>query len=249
MKESNTLILELIQWFQTPEGEQFINWEQSQFDSIVTNAFGYQAWQISFGNKNFLRKNRIPFKAFIDTSFPLYKIAKNWQGCVITELEYMPFESQSIDLFLLPHVFERSKNPYFVLRELSRVIIPEGRILISGFNPWSLWHINNFLLNKKRSFPLQSSSLVSFYKLKNWLELLSFDLDIVCFGGCIPICTIKKYLNRYYFTKNFGNCCFCLISPIYIISAIKRCMSLPLMKPYWEIQKQNQKISTVILDN
>ena len=56
--------------------------------------------------------------------------------CDFTEL---PFASHSLDLVVLPHVLEFSTDPHQVLREVERVLIPEGQVIICGFNPTSLW--------------------------------------------------------------------------------------------------------------
>ena len=50
----------------------------------------------------------------------------------------LPIATQSIDLVLLPHVLEFAEEPHAVLREVDRVMMPEGRLVIVGFNPWSL---------------------------------------------------------------------------------------------------------------
>ncbi len=50
----------------------------------------------------------------------------------------------SIDLVFLPHTLEFSADPHQVLRETERVLIPEGRVIILGFNPLSslgLWRL------------------------------------------------------------------------------------------------------------
>jgi SAM-dependent methyltransferase len=51
----------------------------------------------------------------------------------------LPFASQSLDLVVLPHVLEFAAEPHQVLREVERVLIPEGQVIICGFNPASLW--------------------------------------------------------------------------------------------------------------
>src|SRR3546814_7072469 len=35
------------------------------------------------------------------------------------------------------------EDPPEVLREAERVLVPDGRLVISGFNPWSLWGARN----------------------------------------------------------------------------------------------------------
>ena len=51
----------------------------------------------------------------------------------------LPIATQSIDLVVLPHVLEFADEPHQILREVDRVLMPEGRLVIVGFNPWSLW--------------------------------------------------------------------------------------------------------------
>ena len=58
---------------------------------------------------------------------------------VICRYDELPFASQSIDLVALPHVLEFTDDPHEVLREVARVLMPEGRLIITGFNPLSLW--------------------------------------------------------------------------------------------------------------
>ncbi len=56
-----------------------------------------------------------------------------------TDFCELPFASQSLDLVVLPHVLEFAHEPHQILREVERVLIPEGQIIVTGFNPASLW--------------------------------------------------------------------------------------------------------------
>src|ERR1019366_694210 len=53
--------------------------------------------------------------------------------------EALPFDAASLDLVVLPHALELARDPHRTLREVERVLVPEGRVLIIGFNPASLW--------------------------------------------------------------------------------------------------------------
>ena len=57
-------------------------------------------------------------------------------GC---DFDALPFDSQSLDLVVLPHALELARDPHLTLREVERVLMPEGRVVIIGFNPASLW--------------------------------------------------------------------------------------------------------------
>ena len=47
----------------------------------------------------------------------------------------LPFPAASLDLVLMPHTLEHSPDPHQTLREVERVLVPEGRVVITGFNP------------------------------------------------------------------------------------------------------------------
>ncbi|WP_223717365.1 class I SAM-dependent methyltransferase, partial [Escherichia fergusonii] len=51
----------------------------------------------------------------------------------------LPFPANSLDLVVLPHALELASDPHETLREVERVLVPEGRVVILGFNPASLW--------------------------------------------------------------------------------------------------------------
>jgi SAM-dependent methyltransferase len=55
------------------------------------------------------------------------------------DFDALPFPNQSLDLVLLPHTLELARDPHDTLREVERVLVPEGRVVIVGFNPASLW--------------------------------------------------------------------------------------------------------------
>ena len=53
------------------------------------------------------------------------------------------FTEASLDLLALPHTLELCANPHAALREAHRVLVYEGRIVITGFSPWRarLWQM------------------------------------------------------------------------------------------------------------
>ena len=51
----------------------------------------------------------------------------------------LPVVSDCIDAALLPHTLKFAPDPYAILREVDRVLVGEGQLLVLGFRPWSLW--------------------------------------------------------------------------------------------------------------
>src|SRR5690606_11224800 len=118
-------------------------------------------------------------------------------------VEALPFDTQSLDLLVLPHTLECSSDPHQVLREAERVLIPEGRLVITGFNPWSLWGAGR-MLGRGRPFLPAGVQPLSPVRLKDWLKLLSFEVESGRFGVYAPPCRTDKWLRRYAFMERAG---------------------------------------------
>ncbi len=61
------------------------------------------------------------------------------RSTVWCDLLDLPFEAQSVDLLVMPHTLEFARDPHRLLREAERVLVPEGQLIILGFNSLSLW--------------------------------------------------------------------------------------------------------------
>ena len=138
-------IIDWEDWLASPPGQYMLDWETGQFDRTVADIFGYHAVQLGLPVMDTLRENRMPFCALaIDPTAgphgprPDYAAAGSGSH-LLCRFDELPFDTQSIDLVTLPHVLEFSDDPHEVLREVSRVLMPEGRVVISCFNPMSLW--------------------------------------------------------------------------------------------------------------
>ena len=167
MAEETPPIVELAEWFQTPPGQYALAWERAQFDAAVADVFGYYAWQVGLADLNLLRANRMPFKGYVGTETPAPENIAGWQSrVVLAQPEALPFESQSVDLLILPHAFECTSEPHNVLREVERVLVPEGRVVISGFNPWSMWGARTRMPGIEPWLPQPPSSQVSLPRLR-----------------------------------------------------------------------------------
>ncbi|HEX7234173.1 MAG TPA: methyltransferase domain-containing protein, partial [Nitrosospira sp.] len=104
-----------LEWFETCLGQYLLEREQNYFDKAVADVFGYHAMQIGFPQYDFLRANRMPLQ---------FCIGAEENVAVRAAPEFMPIESNSIDLVLMPHMLEFSINPHQILREVQRVLMP-----------------------------------------------------------------------------------------------------------------------------
>src|SRR5690349_14024100 len=86
----------------------------------------------------------------------------------------LPINSDSIDAVLLPHTLEFAPDPYAVLREVDRVLVGEGQLLVLGFRPWSLWGMRARW--SRSGFPPGMRRVLSERLLREWLVLLGFEV-------------------------------------------------------------------------
>lgn len=211
-------------WLATPQGRYITGWELEKLDAAVADVFGFNALQLGLPQCDFLRANRIPLHQ---------KAGEAGAVDVLCDLTALPFASHSIDLAILPHVLEFHADPHQILREIERILIPEGQVIILGFNPLSLWGAHQRLDADRRVFPWNGSYL-SVLRLKDWLRLLGFELDRGAFGCYRPPCTQEKWLQRWRFMELAGDRWWGFCGGIYLLRAIKRVRGMRLISPIWQ---------------
>jgi SAM-dependent methyltransferase len=212
----------LSEWFATPQGGYVLAREQAYFDRTVSDIFGYNALQLGLPEHDFLRSNRMPLR------FSAGNQSGNAVRLICTEL---PFDSDSLDLVVLPHVLEFSEQPHQVLREVARVLRPEGNLIISGFNPRSLWGLQR-ALGRREGYPWQGQ-FISLPRIKDWLALLGFEVAGGRFAAYAPPFHSTKWLERFAFIEAAGDRWWAVSGGVYFLHAIKRVPGMRLIKPKW----------------
>ena len=233
------LIGELAGWLQTPAGQYVQNWEQKKANGMVANAFGYHAVQVGLAHWDLLEANRIPHKIHTGYGTPL-RVPEPGRSIVLAEPEQLPFDSQSIDLLILPHVLECSNNPHQVLREAERVLVPEGRLVISGFNPLSLWGLQARLPGLDPLVPIPAHMQVSLPRLKDWFKLLSLEIDRGHFGCYAAPCDTERWLQRWSFLESAGDRWWPVCGAVYVVAAVKRVAAMRLVGPEWKTRTKRR---------
>ena len=135
----------------------------------------------------------------------------------------MPFANESIDLIVLPHVLEFASDPHQILREVDRVLRPEGRLIISGFNPASLWGARQYLSRLiGNPYLPRDGQFISLIRVKDWLQLLNFSLDRGHFGCYKFPLQGHAAMARMDFLESMGNRWWPIFGAVFLVSAIKR---------------------------
>lgn len=228
---------ELAQWMETPQGRYVLDWEQGKLDNMVADIFGYNAVQLGLPGCDFLRANRIALRFSAGTE-PGVALA--------TDLAHLPLATSSIDLVVMPHVLEFAEDPHQILREVERVLMPEGQVVICGFNPFSLWGLRRRFSAKQIPW---SGRYLSLPRIKDWLALLGFEANRGSFGCYAPPAAQGKWINRFSFMEKAGNRWWPIAGGVYIIQAVKRVQGMRLVLPAWRTTAAKQKSLATVARN
>ncbi len=226
------------EWIATPLGRYLVEREQAYFDQVVANIFGFNALQIGFTQSDLLRANRMS-KRF--AAAPQFLANGKAEIKLLAEPDFLPIASQSIDLLLLPHMLEFSAHPHQILREVERVLMPEGQVIISGFNPFSLWGLPRLLPSRKQNYPWQGN-FISLPRIKDWLALLGFDVvagRMCCYE---PPFRSEQWLRRFRFMEAAGDRWWALAGGVYFLQAKKKVAGMNLIMPSWNRSAAAKKV-------
>lgn len=222
MYDCKPTALSLNEWFATPQGNYVLTREQAYFDCTVNDIFGYNALQLGLPEHDFLHNSRIPLR---------FSGAAQGADVRLCGAE-LPFESNSLDLLLMPHVLEFTEHPHLILREVERVLMPEGSLIVSGFNPHSLWGIYR-ALGRRHGYPW-CGHFIALSRLKDWLALLGFEVVGGRFAAYAPPFQQRTLLERSAFMEAAGDRWWAVSGGVYFLHAIKRVPGMRLIKPQWK---------------
>lgn len=211
------------EWFDTPLGQHLLFREQLYFDNAVSDVFGFNAVQVGLPHLDFLRNSRIPLRVSCAVEAP---------ADVRADPMFLPFECQSLDLILLPHVLEYSANPHQVLREAERVLRPEGRLVLAGFNPRSLWGMARCLLGGERGYPWNGNFL-NVSRVKDWMALLGLEVAAGSMCCYRPPVNQEHWLRRLRFMEPAGDRWWAMGGGVYFLQAVKRVQGMTIIQPQW----------------
>jgi SAM-dependent methyltransferase len=241
-------IIGLAQWLKTPPGRYLLAWEQAMLDQVVVDLFGFHAVQLGLPEIDCLQANRMPHRWLVlDKAQPSESGAASEvpgrpktlrAASLLCDFDALPFDSQSLDLVVLPHTLELARDPHLALREVERVLVPEGRVVIVGLNPGSLWALRQGLgklgrrvgIGRNRSLFLpREGEFLGHRRLRDWLHLLSFEVEGSRFGCYRPPLRSYKWLRRFEWMERAGERWWPVFGSVYMLTAVKRVRGMRLI--------------------
>ncbi len=233
-KEINEIRLELRYWYSQNIGQMLWESERPHLESLLQKLFGYHLLHIGCPLDDLLSVSRVRHCAVVDTQSYGASIAPHCYAYP----DALPISSASVDVVLLPHTLEFERDPHQVLREVDRVLIAEGHVLILGFNPWSLWGIRRFFSRRSRHLsPPWCGRFLSLTRVKDWLALLGFDIVLVepCFFR--PPLNHEGIMRKLHFMETLGARWWPRLGGAYVLVAKKRVTTFTPIKPRWRPQR------------
>ncbi len=227
-------------WFETPAGRYLLDWERTRVDAAVVDIFGYHALQLGVPELQGLQANRMPHQWLAMERLPVSHALSRITPAILCDFSALPFPAASLDLLLLPHTLEFSADPHATLREVERVLVPEGRVVICGFNPASLWGLQQrrgHLYRKLgfgRLFLPDSGEFIGYWRLRDWLRLLGFEVEVGEFGCYRPGVSSDAWLSRFEWMDKAGGRWWPIFGAAYFLVAVKRVRGVRLLGPAWK---------------
>lgn len=213
----------LAEWFATPLGRYILACEQSWFDRTVADIFGFNAIQLGLPECPFLAQSRIVARWSVDPAPPAQ---------VLADPQWLPFPENSLDLVVLPHALEFATKPHQLLREVHRTVRPDGQLVISGFNPFSLFGARRYF--GRGETPPWNGSFIALYRVKDWLALLGFEVTGGGLAAYAPPFAQQKWLSRFAFFESAGDRWWPIGGGVYFLRATKRVLGMRVITPAWE---------------
>ena len=242
-------------WLRTPPGRYLLGWEQERLDQAVADIFGFHALQVGLPEIDTLRNNRMPQRWVASDSLTLPAPIElpppadepggpQSMGPVPVALhcEYdaLPFPDQALDLVVLPHTLEQATDPHRTLAEVARVLRPEGKVVIVGLNPVSLWGVRQrlgharLMLARANSaqrllFLPRAGEFIGYWRARDWLRLLGFELEAGGFGCWRPPMSSQRWLDRFAWMDRVGAHWWPVFGAVYCLVAVKRVRGMRLI--------------------
>lgn len=218
-------------WLSSPLGQYLAGCERDWLARTVDGIFGFVAVQMDVPQIDALAYNRMPKRWHI-----------GWHGDVRCEEEQLPLATSSVDLLVLPHGFDFSADPHQLLREVDRVLVPDGRLVLTGFNPMSLWGLRR--LGASQEHMPWRGRFLRMSRVKDWLTLLNFEVIGGAMMAYSPPLNTCRWRERFAFMEAAGDRWWPVAGAVYGLHAVKRTAGMRLIRPQWQSHALAGRLAT-----
>ncbi len=226
-------LLNISDWLTTGAGQYLLESERQFIAQELNYIFGYHGVELSVCPESDLLAESQVSKHFRFS--PCLTNSKS--SDLILDGYQWPVKPASLDLVLLHHLIETSDRPHRLLSEASNTIIPGGKMIVVGFNPWSLYQLSRvFSVKARRRF--HGTHHISSRRMKDWLTLLGFRVEKVHQGAYLfPFNRLLKKKRTEALEERCNRWCLPFGS-FYIMVATRETPGMIPIKPSWKTLNQ-----------
>ncbi len=216
-------------WYDSPVGQPLVPRMQTLLARLCRDAFGYHALQLGAAGGVVDLGEQLRIRHRI--------LAHPGDGKVDCRVVFdeLPFETESLDLVIGWHVLEDRRQPHEMLREMDRILRPEGRLILIGVNPVSLLHLSRYLPFVGRCHDaLHGGVHHAPWRLVDWLRILGYEVNAIeRVGGLWPRCRTWRVGEGALRRLDEGAW---FLQGLYVISATRRVIKPIQSKPAFELK-------------
>ncbi|MDO8705811.1 MAG: methyltransferase domain-containing protein [Sulfuricaulis sp.] len=228
----------LREWFDSPLGRSLQGLEAHHLRAVLPNLYGTVAAQLGrIGELKLMDACIAPTRILLDRH-------AGPDACAVCGLpEALPLETKSADVLILPHTLDFCQDPHQVLREVGRVLRPEGHVVILGFNPMSLWGFRRLIARRPRAAPW-CGNFFRLARVKDWLALLDFETTHGTMLYYRPPLRNEGFMHRLHFLDKMGDRWWPMMAGVYLVVAKKRVVGVMPLPLKWKTQRVAGRIAT-----
>lgn len=227
-------LLSLEEWLESPLGREVAAREAQCLERMLADVFGYYLLQVgmtdAFGDA--VRASPVRHRILL----PLSARRGTLGTQVVASPDRLPVAGDSVDAVVLPHTLDFVNDARQVLREVERVLIAEGRVVVIGFNAVSLWGLWGLIRGGRGRVPWCGRFITPF-RVSDWLSLLGFDIErqeVMMFRPPWP----RTLFQRLCFLEPVGRRVWPPFGGVYAIRAVKRVSTLTPLRPSWKSRRR-----------
>jgi len=218
-------------WLAAPLGESLLAQEQALLGEALEDVFGLHLMQIGQWGE----ASRLVGPARVQSK-------TLWAGeprpgvAVCCDPAALPTRSDSVDAALLPHTLEFVDDAYALLRELDRVLVAEGQLIVLGFNALGSWSWRH--RKTSEGFPPGMQRLLREGRVRDWFALLGFEIVLAKrYLFAPPFARLQSERSRRFFA-GLGWLAPPLFASGYLLKARKRVYALRRPRLRWRERRR-----------
>ncbi len=203
-------------WFNHGMGEELLQAQADRLPNLVPENYYQQAVWVQNSQLEVCENLNIGQMTYVST-------AMSTKGGVVAKPEHLPFAEHSVDLLFLMHTLDYCDDPVAALREASQVLNAEGIMVLTGFNPHSLYGACK-LFRSSKTQPY-SARFIAAKVVQDWLALLGFTLLGISMLEYKPPIANQKIRSKLRFMDTTGERWWPVCGAVYVLVAKKQIYS------------------------